>query len=139
MSAMPLAIGTTAAVLLIAFTTASSPARAQTGAQPVDLDRITVVAPRMVHKRDRGRSAWVAEQKAYVRHGDLDLRRTADLLEMEVRVADAARQVCEELSGLYPDARPRTDVCIRRAIDDAMARVHQLAREQTAIAASDDE
>lgn len=98
------------------------------------VEEIIVVAPRIVPRivRDRTRvgvaSAMVYELDARVSIADLDLGRSADVLEVEARIQEAATQVCEDLASQYPQGSPRTSVCIQRATDDAMGQVQALVR-----------
>lgn len=125
------ATGTVSVALLMALSSAG-PAIAQT---PTEIDTITVIAPRITYqvRREGGsvipKETTVAEKSALVRFGDLDLTRTADLYQLEDRVGKAAAQVCGELAEQFPEGTPSTDTCTRRAIDDAMAQVQQVARQ----------
>lgn len=128
------ATGTLAAALLV--TLAASPAIAQTPTAPTatQLETITVVAPRITYqvRRERGsaipKQVTVVEKTALVNFGDLDLTRTTDIYTLEQRVADAAAQVCKEIADQVPEGQPSTPVCVRRAIEDAMAQVQLIAR-----------
>jgi len=93
---------------------------------------IVVVAPRIT--RERVERAGVARvftvnRDEAVNLADLDLSRTADMKTLEQRIADAAKRICEELANEYPFGQPRTPVCIRRAINDAMAQVDEAVEE----------
>lgn len=102
---------------------------------PTGIETITVVAPRITYRArgDKGSvvpvEVTVAEKSATVRVSDLDLTRTADLYTLEGRVSEAAATVCGELATEYPEGQPETSICTRRAVDDAMARVQQVARQ----------
>ena len=102
--------------------------------QPTAVEGITVMAPRITYRIERQRGSAVpvkvtlAEQSAVVDIADLDLARTADLYTTEERVSEAARTLCEDLTRQFPDGSPSTAVCTRRAIDDAMEQVYQVAR-----------
>ncbi len=99
------------------------------------IEEIIVVAPRIVPRivRDRTRigvaSAVVYELDARVNIADLDLSRSADVLEVEGRIQEAATQICEDLASQHPQGSPRMSVCIQRAADDAMGQVQALVRE----------
>ena len=97
------------------------------------MERIVVVAPRIVRERPRaGRrhlDLTVVERRTFVEAFDLNLRHTADFQQLEERVREAASDVCEELARDYPAGQPGTMECIRRAFDDAMARVRELINE----------
>lgn len=134
MRGMTLLTAALPAALLVALASAPTPALAQDEDQDrmeaTELEAITVVAPRITRQRQRGGKMQVssAEQTAEVEFDDLDLNRTADLFALEDRVEQAADRVCKELADLYPDGEPSTEVCIRRATDDAMAEVRSAAR-----------
>lgn len=128
----------TVSVALLMALSATGAAIAQT--TPSDLETITVVAPRITYqiKREGGsvipKEVTIAEKSAIVTVSDLDLTRTADLYTLEERVAEAAARVCGELAQQFPDGTPNTPVCIRRATDDAMAQVQQVARQASRLA-----
>ena len=102
-----------------------------------ELEKITVVAPRITYKvrRERGSAVpqeiTVAEKSAVVEFADLDLTRSADLFTLEDRVNDAATKVCNELAEQFPEGEPSSMVCARRASDDAMARVRSMSRARS--------
>jgi UrcA family protein len=56
-----------------------------------------------------------------VTYGDLDLRQTTGVRELENRIGAAANEICAQLEELYPVGEPTKEVCARRAIDRAMA------------------
>ncbi|TVS08902.1 MAG: UrcA family protein [Gammaproteobacteria bacterium] len=105
---------------------------AEDAARPIDW--IVVVAPRIRQERDRVGASRVTTISRDIRvdFGDLDLTRTSNLYLLEDRVNEAAREVCEELAELFPDAQPTVAVCIRRAVEDAMVQVRQAARQAVA-------
>lgn len=129
------ATGSLAAALVVALA-AAAPAIAQTPAAPTatELETVTVVAPRITYqvRRERGsaipKEVTVVEKTALVNFGDLDLTRTTDVYTLEQRVADAAARVCKEIADQVPDGQPSTPVCVKRAIEDAMAQVQLISR-----------
>ena len=94
----------------------------------------TVVAPRITYqvRRERGsavpREVTVVEETALVNIGDLDLTRTSDLYTLEERITEAAARVCQGVAQQVPEGQPNTEVCTRRAIDDAMAQAQMIVR-----------
>lgn len=118
------------AAMLLALASGPTPAVAQDQQEADQLGTITVVAPRITRERQRGGKMRVeaAEQTAQVEFDDLNLDRTADLFTLEDRVHEAADRVCKELAQMYPEGEPSTEVCVRRATDDAMAQVRYTAR-----------
>jgi UrcA family protein len=129
-----LSIMAAAAVPALAQQAATPP---EARATPTELEKITVVAPRITYRvrRERGsavpQEVTVAEKSAVVEFGDLDLTRSADLFTLEDRVNDAATRVCNELSEQFPEGEPSSLVCARRASDDAMSRVRAMSRQRT--------
>ena len=131
------ATGTLSVALLIALATGSL-AIAQTPETPTtpatEMETITVVAPRITYqvRRERGsavpREVTVVEETALVNIGDLDLTRTSDLYTLEERITEAAARVCQGVAQQVPEGQPNTEVCTRRAIDDAMAQAQMIVR-----------
>jgi len=108
-----------------------SPSPAAAGDRGQIIEEIIVVAPRITREReDRAGQMRIlmVERDERVDITDLDLSRTADMIELEKRVKTAARFICGELSREYPHGQPSTAVCIRRAIDDAMIQVQEAVR-----------
>lgn len=126
----------------IALAVLAPPAAAQTTVvvpvAEVRTPEITVLAPRITYGRDRTARAEVAHQQALVDTSDLDLRRTADWYVLQDRIDAAAINVCNELAELYPHGSPSTDVCVRRAVDDAMALARHVVRTDGLAVIDDD-
>ena len=144
MKARHLAIGVLSQAVLLIFPLAAASQAPDAGAEmnttTPRTEGITVFAPRIVHKRERvGSRVWVTEQRALVSYSDLDLADAGDLQRMEERISDAAIGICNELSEMYPDAKPSTAVCIRRATEDVMRVAHAVAEEKAILAAFDEE
>jgi len=94
-------------------------------------EQVTVTAPREITRTRVGRSRIgapiediaISEPVAF---NDLDLRRPADVDQLNQRVRDAAADGCDEIDRLYPLTRSsdtRRD-CIRRAIRSADAQIN---------------
>jgi UrcA family protein len=104
------------------------------------LETVTVVAPRItydteVRRRTSGGSALpveVTEATEVVQIQGLDLNRTADLFVLEERVEAAADRVCSGLQRKHPDGEPKMEVCVDRAVEDAMAQVRRMTRAAVA-------
>jgi UrcA family protein len=65
-----------------------------------------------------------------ISYADLDFSRAADVTEMELRIRDTARDVCQELNRRYPRQSTQfvyanTD-CIKKATDDGMDVLRQI-------------
>jgi UrcA family protein len=124
--------GFVSAVLLGPLAIGAMPAAAEPHANaPNVADVITVVAPRVERTRAPAGVATMitARAEAVVNLSDLDLARTADVFELESRIAEAAVQLCERLAQEYPFAQPRTSVCIRRAVNNAMAIANEAVQQ----------
>ena len=67
---------------------------------------------------------------------DLDLRRHADVVELEKRVGDMARESCGWLAEMFPIEHPDTQRCASDATKDAMAQAQEAI---SAAAAADKE
>jgi UrcA family protein len=84
------------------------------------LEEIVVVAPRAVTRTVVGRTSTggKVEEISLTRHvpfADLDLSRHADVMELEKRVADVAKESCEQLAKLYPLSPPDAPDCVKAA------------------------
>lgn len=125
----------TSAVTVLAgiFATATMvPAASAVAEETRIIEEVVVVAPRVTTKREGrvgGTRALTVDRDEVVSLDDLDLSRTADVRILEQRISEAARRICEELADEYPFGQPSTPVCIRRAIDDAVAQVDEAVDE----------
>lgn len=131
------------AMLLTAFAFApvgTAAAQDTRASEPPQLETVTVVAPRITYdtqtrRRAAGGSALpveVTEATEIVPIQGLDLNRTADLFVLEERVQEAANRVCSGLERKHPEGEPRTEVCVDRAVEDAMAQVRRMTRAAVA-------
>lgn len=122
-----------ATVLAATVTTAAMlPAASAMAESGRVIEEILVVAPRITREREERvgvTRVLTVDRDEAVNLEDLDLSRTADVRKLEQRIAEAARRICEELADEYPFGQPNTPVCIRRAIDDAMAQVDEAVDE----------
>ncbi|MDO8863679.1 UrcA family protein [Haliea sp. E1-2-M8] len=122
-----------AIVLAATFPTATLvPAASALAEDKRVIEEILVVAPRITREREERVGATqvlTVERDEAVNLEDLDLSRTVDVRKLEQRIAEAARRICEELANEYPFGEPSTPVCIRRAIEDAMAQVDEAVDE----------
>lgn len=86
------------------------------------IDEIRVTAPRSVEHRNLPFGQGHEVSLSYsVSHADLDLRRSADVRELEKRIEAVADEICTQLAELFPSGDPSKDECTRRAIRNAMA------------------
>lgn len=106
-------------------------------AQPTVLEGVIVVAPRITYSTERRRDDptdgsvlpyEVVNATETVPLQGLDLTRSRDVFALEERVEAAANRVCSQLEQKYPEGEPSKDVCVKRAVDDARARVRRMTR-----------
>jgi UrcA family protein len=85
---------------------------------------ITVVAPRLVRKDSErtpvGGKTELVSMTRRVTYDDLDLTVHADVLELEKRINDTAKETCGLLASVFPLSDPKTPDCVREAVDKAM-------------------
>ena len=101
------------------------PAIAQRAGDPIF--EITVVAPRLVRKESErtpvGGKTELVSMTRRVTFDDLDLTMHADVLELEKRINDTAKETCELLASVFPLSDPKTPDCVRESVDKAMVQV----------------
>ena len=96
-----------------------------------DMGSVTVQVSRQVSEKTVGRtSSGIPIVDISLSYGvsakDLDLASHAGAMELEKRVADAAKAACKELGRQYPESSPGDKDCAKNATDKAMVRVHEL-------------
>ncbi len=102
-------------------------ARAQ---QAGALEEITVVAPRLV-TRPAGRTAAGSKTELisltrHVVYSDLNLTLHNDVMTLEKRVNDIAKEACETLAKMYPLSDPNTPNCVEQATKEAKAQIDKV-------------
>ena len=95
------------------------------------LDEITVVAPRLI-KQESGRTAagGKVDLISLTRHvvfSDLNLAMHNDVMTLEKRVNDVAKDACDALAKMYPLSDPNTPNCVEQAVKDAKPQIDRLA------------
>jgi UrcA family protein len=97
-------------------------------AQPVE--EITIIAPHQVHRKTVGRTTIGAPIEEIslshkVDYTDLDLRKPDDLATLKARIADMAKEGCDELDQLFPldKDRDKNKQCVRDATAQAQAQL----------------
>jgi UrcA family protein len=97
-------------------------------AQP--MEEITVIAPHQVHRKVIGRSTIGAPIEEislshHVQINDLDLSKPEDQAALKARIAEVAKQGCDELDGLFPFDKDqgKNRECVRDAVNQAQAQV----------------
>ena len=91
------------------------------------LQEITVVAPRLV-RREAGRTAGggKVEMISLTRHvvyGDLNLTLHNDVMALEKRVTEVAKESCDTLAKMYPLSDANTPNCVDQATKEAKAQI----------------
>ncbi len=97
------------------------------------LEEVVVEAPittvREVRWTSRDAAMRIIELKQRVSYADLDLSKSANVIEFEVRVETIAKESCDKLSAMYPlpqagtTERERQRRCISEAINGAKGQV----------------
>ena len=117
-------------VLATGFAFSSGPIIAQE--DDTALEEITVVAPRQVTREVVGRSSSTGADielvslTRRVSYADLDLALHADVMKLEERINDTAREACDQLERLYPVASRDNRDCVGQAVGGAMQRVNEV-------------
>jgi UrcA family protein len=87
-------------------------------------EEVTVVAPRLVTRKTvrLPANAWIEEisLSRRVSYADLDLTLHTDVMELEKRIDDTAKEACGQLAELFP-GDPATQDCVRDAVASARA------------------
>lgn len=104
---------------------------AEAGAQKVRVEEpifeLVVVAPRLVrHEVDRTNAGSRVELVSLTRrvsYADLDLKSHANVVELEKRIENVAKEACEQLAGVFPLSESSTADCVEDAIDGTMEHV----------------
>jgi len=106
-----------------------SVASAQQTGQKVE--EITITAPWAVTKEVVSRTSTGAktEEISLMRHvyyGDLDLAKHADVMTLEKRVNDIAKESCDQLAKMYPLSGPNPPNCAEKAAASAKAEMDKV-------------
>jgi UrcA family protein len=100
---------------------------AEAGAQKVRVGdpifELVVVAPRLVRREvDRTNAGSPVELVSLTRrvsYADLDLKMHANVLELEKRIENVAKEACEQLAVVFPLSESTTADCVDDAVDGA--------------------
>jgi UrcA family protein len=108
---------------------ALSAAFAQQSGQKVE--EITVTAPWAISKEVVGRTSTGGKEELisltrHVYYGDLDLAKHADVMTLEKRVSDTAKESCDQLAKMYPLSGPNPPNCAERAAASAKAQMDKI-------------
>ena len=130
--------GPMVAMLAMSLFGANQSAAAQEGAASPAGEQVIVTSPYVVRKeavpsnRAAGlRNPELVSISRAVTYADLDLSKPSGVAELQTRVRNTARDVCQELTRLYPKTGGQyvygsTD-CIRKATDDGMDAIKQVS------------
>ena len=122
---------------LCGIVSASSPAFAQQASEQVIITSPYVVrqAPAPANRAAGLRNPELVSVTRAVSYADLDLSKAAGVTELQTRVRNTAKDVCQELVTRFPKTGgqyiyPVTD-CIKKATDDGLDAVKQIAAVAT--------
>jgi UrcA family protein len=118
----------TSLVTIGASALGSCAAFAQQSAQKVE--EIIVTAPwslgrQVVSQTPTGKEELVSLTR-YVYYGDLDLAKHADVMTLEKRVSDIAKESCEQLAKMYPVSGTNPPNCVEKAAASAKPQMDKL-------------
>lgn len=86
---------------------------------------LVVVAPRLVRhevgRTSSGSPVELISLSRRVSYADLDLKVHANVIELDKRIENIAKEACEQLATLFPLSESSTEDCVDDAIDGAMA------------------
>ncbi len=103
----------------------ADPAVAQQASEVVD--EVVVEAPitvRQVGRRNTGTKIELIELKRRVSYADLDLRKHADVTELETRVETVSKEACKKLFDMSPyNSATEERLCTKKAIDSTEEQV----------------
>ena len=96
---------------------------AQQSAQKIE--EITVIAPwsvakEVVSQTPTGKVELISLTR-HVYYGDLDLAKHTDVMTLEKRISDIAKDTCEQLAKMYPVSGPNPPNCVEKAAASAKA------------------
>lgn len=98
----------------------SGPAFGQ--AQAKAPEEIIVEAPRLIRERSSlsGGKTDLISLTRHVNYADLDLTKHKDVMTLEQRIKDTAKEACSALAKMYPHADASNPDCMRQAVKRAM-------------------
>lgn len=94
------------------------------------IEEITVTAPwsvgkEVVNQTPTGKDELVSLTR-YVYYGDLDLAKHADVMALEKRVSDIAKESCDQLAKMYPLSGQNPPNCVEKAAASAKPQMDKL-------------
>jgi UrcA family protein len=105
-----------------------SAAYAQQSAPKVE--EIVVIAPWSVGKKVVSQTPTGKEElislTRHVYYGDLDLAKHADVMELEKRISDIAKDSCDQLAKMYPVSGQNPPNCVEKAAASAKPEMDKL-------------
>jgi UrcA family protein len=106
-----------------------SPVFAQQSGNKVEEITVTVpwaVTKQVVSQTPTGGKAELISLTRHVYFGDLDLAKYADVMTLQKRVSDIAKDSCEQLAKMYPLSGPNPPDCVDKAAASAKAQMDKL-------------
>jgi len=118
------------ALMMVPAAQAQDDGRYNDAAYSNDTESVTVYAPHFHVDRSTplGAPDRVSLSRA-VPYNDLDLRSPSDAHELRVRVATAAREICDQLQDATQTQEARDTSCYRTARDNAILRANAVIRD----------
>lgn len=94
------------------------------------IEEIIVTAPwsvgkQVVNQTPTGKDELVSLTR-YVYYGDLDLAKHADVMTLEKRVSDIAKESCDQLAKMYPLSGQNPPNCVEKAAASAKPQMDKL-------------
>ena len=95
------------------------------------VEEITVIAPWSVTKEVESRTSTGGKVELislmrHVYYGDLNLANHADVMTLEKRISDIAKESCEQLAKMYPLSSPNSPNCVEKAAASAKAQMDKV-------------
>ena len=95
------------------------------------VEEITVTVPWAISKEVVGRTPTGGKEELisltrHVYYGDLDLAKHADVMTLEKRVSDVAKDSCDQLAKMYPLSGPNPPNCVEKAAASAKAQLDKI-------------
>jgi UrcA family protein len=95
------------------------------------VEEITVTAPWSVAKEVESRTSTGGKVELisltrHVYYGDLNLANHADVMTLEKRISDIAKESCDQLAKLYPLSSPNSPNCVEKAAASAKAQMDKV-------------
>lgn len=121
---------TSCLVIAAGFALGGGAAMAQQQKKNTSIEEITVQAPRIVQRKAVGgigpTGTELISLTRRVSYADLDLALHSDVMKLEKRIGDTAKEACAQLAKMYPFADPNTPNCVEKAVSSAKAQTDEV-------------